>query len=395
MRRTKIAQVITRLDWGGSSDIVRIICANLDKDEYDIQLIIGDTQYPRAATEEFLNRYKDSVTIVPQLKRNIAPLEDLWALASLYLIFKKEKFDIVHTHTAKAGFLGRLAAALAGTPVIIHTPHGHNFYGYFGKFMSAVIVFLERIMARFTDRIIAMTEIEKMDYVKYGVANPDKIDLIYVGLELKPAGGMTTAGKDALKKSLGAYSGEIIVAMVGRIEHIKGPHIFIEAAAIVSARLPNVKFIVVGEGGLRASLEKRVKAIGLNDRIIFTGWREDAQAVISVCDIIVMPSLNEAVGMSLIEAQSMAVSVIASNVGGIPEIVKDNETAILVKPNDYTVLADSIYYLVLDDDLRIRMGKAGKEWVKNRFSVESMIDKTASIYEKLSKDKSAVNVIYK
>ena len=122
MRRTKIAQVITRLDWGGSSDIVRIICANLDKDEYDMQLIIGDTRHPRVATEEFLNRHKDSVTIVPQLKRNIAPLEDLWALASLYLIFKKEKFDIVHTHTAKAGFLGRLAAALAGTPVIIHTP---------------------------------------------------------------------------------------------------------------------------------------------------------------------------------------------------------------------------------------------------------------------------------
>lgn len=380
--KMKIAQVITRLDWGGSPDIFRILCSYLDPNLYDITLIIGDTKHPTPKTSEFLKRFNGRTVIVPQLRRDINPAFDIAAFWSLYSIFRKGRFDIVHTHTAKAGALGRLAASLARTPVIIHTPHGHNLYGYFNQRTSAIIARTEKFLTRFTDEIIALTELERSDYTASGVATAGKVSVIYQGLELDK---LTRDWKSAcsLKNTFKIRPEDRVVGMVGRLEPVKGSPVFIEAAARIAKLCPNVKFIIAGEGSLRDVMEKRARELGIGDAAIFAGWREDIPDMISLMDVMVLPSLNEAVGIALIEAQAEGVPVVASRVGGIPEVVKDRKTGILVPPSDAAAIADAVLSLLGDKPKCAAMGEAGKAWVRDRFRAEDMADKTSALYMRL------------
>ena len=182
MKKIKIAHVITRMDWGGSPDIVRILCQNLPKDIYEPWLITGETKHPSKKTEDFFKQCKDRIICIPALRRDIEPLNDLTTFFKLYVLFLKHRFDIVHTHTAKAGFLGRIAAKLAGVRKVVHTPHGHNFYGYFNPLASKIVVVLEKFADYFTDKIIALTELEKRDLIDYGVSNKEKIVVVKSGL---------------------------------------------------------------------------------------------------------------------------------------------------------------------------------------------------------------------
>lgn len=378
----KIAQVITRMDWGGSPDIVRITCERLSSLGHDIRLITGLTKNPSRKTNEFLARFSGKTAIIPQLKRDIRLFSDCAALARLYLLFRREKFDVVHTHTAKAGALGRIAANLAGVKVIVHTPHGHNFYGYFNPFFSRLIIIIEKALAFFTARIIALTELERADYLKYGVARGDKVDLIYFGLELDKfiyAG----ADKQGVKRSLGIKSDEMIVGMVGRLEEVKGPGFFVEAAILALKDFPRAKFFLVGEGSMRCQLEKRVKESGQEEKIIFTGWREDVPEILSILDILVLPSLNEAVGIVLIEAQAEGVAVIASRVGGVAETIKDGYTGTLVPCANPIALARAIEELLNYPEKRKVMGERGRAWVGDRFDAQEMARRISDLYLEL------------
>ncbi len=377
MNKIKVAQVITRLDWGGSPDIFRVLASGLDPEKFDVSLVIGRTAYPSAKTGEFLQRFSGRLTVINELQRDISPFRDLRAFFKLYNVFRREKFDIVHTHTAKAGALGRLAAKLSGVPKIVHTPHGHNFYGYFGPVLTRIIVIIERFLAKFTDKIIALTELEKNDLMKFGIAGEDKAVLIYQGLELD----IPKADKNAIKISFNIDIDDYAVGMIGRLEPVKGPEYFIKAAIEVSREFKNVKFLLVGS--LRLKLEKQVKDSGLADKFIFTGWREDVPDILSMLDIMVLPSLNEAVGIVLVQAQYLGVPVVATTVGGIPEVVKDNETGILVLASDVQGIAEGIKELLRDTAKRITMGQAGKTWVSGRFRAEEMIRKTSELYKEL------------
>jgi glycosyltransferase involved in cell wall biosynthesis len=386
MSKIKVAQVITRMDWGGSPDIVSITCSRLDPELYDVTLVVGQTRYPSVKMKEFLKKWNSKIVSIPQLRRNINPIYDLYAFIKLYSLFRSEKFDIVHTHTAKAGVLGRIAAYFSGRPVIIHTPHGHNFYGYFGPIGSKMVVIIERLLGRFSDKIICLTELEKKDYIRFKIAKEDKLSLIHLGLELddydKPS------GKSKIKIDFNIGPEENLVAMIGRLEPVKGPQYFVKAAVEVAKQNNITKFILIGEGSLRKTLEEKVGKLGFNEKIIFAGWREDIPEILSDLDILVLPSLNEAVGMVLIEAQAKGMAVIATNVGGIPEIVKDKQTGILVRPGDYLGLARAINHLLADREKRLVMGQAGKEWVRSRFKAEEMVSNISGIYQKLIKQKN-------
>lgn len=389
MKKIKIAQVITRMDWGGSPDILRILCQNLDPQIYDITVIVGQTRYPTSKTKSFLEVFKNRITIIPQLKRDISLFRDIPAFIRLYILFRKEKFDLVHTHTAKAGALARLAAHLAGIPVIIHTPHGHNFYGYFNAVASWIITCIEKMLTCMTDKIMVLTELEKRDYIRYGVATEEKLILIYQGLELeKFSPGQKDTAK--LKESLGIGSEENVVGFIGRLETIKGPEYFVEAAKLILKKRKNTKFILVGEGSLRNALEARVSAWGLKDKIKFSGWREDIPEIMSVLDLLVLPSLNEAVGIVLIEAQAQGVPVVASSVGGIPEIVKSQETGILVPPKDVSGLAAAILAILDNPDKRQAMSESARTWAGDRFKAEKMCEKISWLYTQILKDKNVV-----
>ncbi|RJR21267.1 MAG: glycosyltransferase family 1 protein [Nitrospiraceae bacterium] len=380
MKKIKIAQVITRLDWGGSPDIIRLVCKSLDPDRFDITLITGPSKNPSSMTENFLTEFKNRVITVPQLQRDVKPLDDIIALFRLYRLFRKEKFDIVHTHTAKAGALGRIAARLAGRAGVIHTSHGHNFYGYFGPAKSKLVIMAERFLTHFTDRITALTDLEKKDLSSYNVARPEKVDIINSGLELELYRNVK-ADKNGRRDKLGIKSGSVLVGMVGRLEQIKGPGYFIEAAVSVAEKCPQAEFLVVGEGSLRYKLESRCRELKISDRVTFTGWREDIPEILPGLDILVLPSLNEAVGRTLIEAGACGIPVVATKVGGIPEIVKDMETGILVPPGDADGLARALISLIEDNDKRQRMGEMARFWADDKFSASRMVASFSDLYE--------------
>ena len=382
MDRIKVAEVITRLDWGGSPDIYRILASNLDPKAFDVTLITGASEHMTVKTDEFLKRFSGKLIVVPSLKREIDPLRDLIALLSLWRIFRNGRFDLVHTHTAKAGALGRLAARMAGSGSVVHTPHGHNIYGYFSPAATKNIIRIEKWLSKRTDKIIALTELEKDDYIKSKIAAPEKIEVIYQGLELDR---YTCDSKDsiALKKAFNVPSGENVVGMIGRLEEVKGPAYFIDMAAEVLKKFPGTKFIIAGDGSLRQKLEAQAGALGIGPRVVFAGWRDDVPELISIVDVLVMPSLNEAVGMAAVEAQAEGVCVVATRVGGIPEVVKDRVTGLLVEPANAQALADAVSSLLSDKAARDRMGGEGRNRVRGKFDAWEMTRETSNLYIEL------------
>ncbi|MCX5679919.1 MAG: glycosyltransferase family 4 protein [Candidatus Omnitrophica bacterium] len=382
-KKIKIAEVVTRLDWSGAPDIVEIICGRLDPAIYDVTLIYGLTRHPSAKTEEFLKRSSGKITMIPYLKRDVSIFEDLAALTRLYGIFRRKKFDIVHTHTAKAGFLGRIAARLAGTPAVIHTPHGHDFYGYFGSLGSWFVIILEKIAALFADRIVVLTAIEKMDMLHYRICPAGKIEAIKSGIDFS---GFEKSDEEIAKKrsEFGIGPDDHVVGMVGRLESIKGFEYFIDSAKIVLNSISDTRFLIVGEGALRSSLEERARRLGIEDKVIFTGWREDMPLVISILDVLVLASLNEAVGRVLLEAGAAGKPTVATAVGGIPEIIRDGETGILVPPRDPKGIAAAVTGLLKDENKRRTMGFAAKAWIKSNFNEDKMVNDIDNIYRELT-----------
>jgi glycosyltransferase involved in cell wall biosynthesis len=381
-RKIKIAHIITRMDRGGAPDIVRLLFERTDKEQFDLTLIYGRTINPSERSKELLQKLGEKAVLVPFLRRDINLFYDVAAFFNIFSILKKGKFDIVHTHTAKAGALGRVAAKMAGVRKVIYSLHGHDFYGYFGYLGSRAVIWAEKIASLFCDKVHALTELEKKDLILFNICPESKIEVIYSGVDLdllKPSQQILDNFKQGPSKDK-TYQ----VGMVGRLEPVKGPQYFIDAAEIVLKQKSNVKFMVVGDGVLKDALQKRVRDSGLAEKIIFTGWREDVNSILFTLDILVLPSLNEAVGRSALEAQGLGVPVVAANVGGLPEVVKDGVTGFLVEPKDPAALADAILKLLNDDNKRSQLGQAARGWVDGKFSDRVMVEKFEELYRKLN-----------
>ena len=371
-RKIKVALVITRMDRGGAADMVRFLLEGLSRERFEVTLIFGETRFPSAKTAEFLKNYSGDVRVINNLQRRINPARDIAALAELWALFRRKKFDIVHTHTAKAGFLGRCAARGAKVRGIVHTPHGHNLYGYFGAGMNLFILFLERFASSFTDAIIALTELERNDCLRFKICAKGQCKLIYQGLELEAFAAIPPDRREIP-----------LIAFIGRLEKVKGAQYFLEAIPFIAKRHSNALFIFAGEGSMRNDLEKRARQLGIETRCSFTGWKEDVVDIFSKINLLVAPSLNEAVGMVLLEAQSAGVPVVATRVGGIPEVVKEGVSGVLVPAADPSALAEAVSALLADPGKRARMAEEGRRWVQGRFKKEAMVRETEELYRKL------------
>jgi glycosyltransferase involved in cell wall biosynthesis len=371
-KKCRILQIITRLDEGGSARVVREIAQRLDKNKYDVSLMCGKESLP----------FSNAVT-VPELIRNINPYKDIIALWKIYRYIKKGNYDIVHTHSSKAGLLGRWAAWIARVSAIIHTPHGHVFYGYFGILKSRLIILLEKITAGITTQLIALSEGEKRESLEFGIGKDKKWNVIHSAVRNPDS----RTRKLELKRRLNIHEDEIVVGTAARFEPVKGIKFFIEAIPeIVSQYKGAIKFMVVGDGSEKESLMSTVAGYNLNDSVIFTGWKENVPDMISVMDIFVQPSLNEGLGITIIQAQELGKAVVGTSVQGIPDLVRDGVTGILVPPGDSEALAYAILKIVKDKLLRENMGEAGKRLVGevvdgySLFSVELMIKKLNDLY---------------
>ncbi|MDP2863383.1 MAG: glycosyltransferase family 4 protein [Desulfobacterales bacterium] len=386
--KIKVIHIITRLDKGGSAENTLLTAGGLDKQIYDVLLVkglsneSGMAEGEAVAVEESIREAeREGVRIltIPGLVRRIAPFYDFKTFFALIKILRYERPDIVHTHTSKAGILGRWAAYFAGVPVIIHTPHGHVFWGYFGRLKTAFYIILEKITAFITDKIIALTEQEKNDHLHFRIASGDKFSVVHSGIKLDKFSNLS-ADPAAMRRKLGISEGDLVVGTTGRLTPVKGHRHLIEAAGnIVDAR-PNTTFVFLGDGELSDELKNMASKLGLKEKVKFPGWRPDVAEVMSAFDLFVLPSLNEGMGRVLVEAMALGKPVVASNVGGIPDLVIHNHNGLLVPPADVEGLVKSINIFLHDPKKRKEMGDRGKV-VAADYSTDAMIQKIERLYD--------------
>jgi glycosyltransferase involved in cell wall biosynthesis len=390
----KILHIITRLDRGGSAENTLLTCLGL-VEKYELVLVHGlslESNMTDLEKETVDSRIKNAmergVNVIPfpSLVRRISPLQDLRALFYLWRLIMREKPDMIHTHTSKAGILGRWAAWLARVPIIVHTAHGHVFYGHFGPLASRFFVLLERFMALTTDRMIALTEGERNDYITFSVSRPDKILTIHSGVEIDDYLS-AQVNVEEKRESLEISTKGPVVGTVGWLLPIKGPMHLLNAMESVWMDYPETTLIFVGKGDLEEELRSKAWQMGVSDRVKFLGWRDDIPEIMQILDVFVLPSLNEGMGRVLAEAMAAGKPVIASHVGGIPDLVKPGQNGFLVEPGDVSGLSRAITRLLSDKKIRDEMGRKGREMCQD-FSVEKMIEKIDVMYASLLQERS-------
>ncbi|VAX38249.1 hypothetical protein MNBD_UNCLBAC01-2029 [hydrothermal vent metagenome] len=382
--KRKVLHIITRLDAGGSTTNTLETCARLNKDKYDVSLISGKTYDFDGSIDLFIKKYNISCLFFNDLIRNINFFKDIKVFFQLYIFIRQNNFDIVHTHSSKAGIIGRWAAWFAGVKYIVHTPHGHVFYGYFNKFISGIFIMVERFTARITNKIITLTDIGKNEHIQYKIAQADKFMTIYSGINLeqfKPDLRVSAQYREIW----GIHPDEILFGTVARLDPIKGNECIIEAMHKVIEDIPSAKLIFIGDGTQRKVLEKQSIMLNLDKHIIFTEHQTDIKNHIGMFDIFVLASLNEGMGRVILEAMACSKPVIASRVGGIPELVKENQNGLLFPSGDSDALAAAMVQLAEDTQQQEKFGCTGKKFATEKFSLDKMLKDIEKLYDEVKK----------
>lgn len=391
LKRIKVIHIITRLDKGGSAENTVLTVSGLDREMYDVILIRGLSVESNMAEDEF-RAVEESVRAaeeegvrvitVPSLLRRLSPFCDLKVFFALIKILWQERPDIVHTHTSKAGISGRWAAFFARVPIIIHTPHGHVFWGYFGRLKTGIFILLEKISALITDRLVMLTEQEKNDHLHFHIAPGDKFSVVYSGINLDRFSNISV-DPAAMKKKLGIFESNLVVGTVGRLTHVKGHRYLIEAAGRIVSSRPDATFVFLGDGELLDELESMATKLGVEENVKFLGWRSDVAEVMSVFDVFVLPSLNEGMGRVLVEAMALGKPIVASDTGGIPDLVVQGKNGYLVSVGDVETLAERIRELLDDPGKRKKMGNVGRRYAAG-YGSEAMVEKIDRLYRELA-----------
>ncbi len=391
MKKTRIIHIITRLDKGGSAENTLLTVSLMDLNKYEIFLIHGLSLESNMSIMEREAVSLDMSQIegkgvrlfaLPSLVRRLSFTNDLLALISIYRLIRRIKPHIVHTHTSKAGFLGRLAAWLARVPIIIHTPHGHVFHSYYGPVLTKIFVIAEKVLSYTTDIITALTKRERDEHIEEGIASIKKYVIIHSGVPLVWLMNVYI-DVEAGKKKLGIPLNSNIIGVVGRLVPIKGHEYLVAAAKEIINEFGNTIFVFVGDGYLESRLKRQAESIGIRDNFIFTGWRSDAVKIIALFDILVVPSLNEGMGKVLIEGMALGKPIVASSVGGITDLVNNGDNGLLVPPRDSDTLGEAVLKLLRDKNLAKELGENGKANVCPEYDLFVMVRQIEDLYESL------------
>jgi len=337
-----IRVIIARLNVGGPAIHVTLLTANLRQPEFESLLVCGHIGPHEGDMTYFAEERGITPVYIEQLGRELSPLRDLVTLFKLWQLMRRVRPDVVHTHTAKAGFVGRLAAWLARVPVRVHTFHGHVLHGYFGPVKTRMFLWLERMTAHLSDRLITISPRLKDELVHtFRIAQEDKFSVVPLGLELTPFADMPRHS-GAFRRRFGISDSAPLIGIVGRIVPIKNHRLFLEAAHQVKRNLPDAHFVIVGDGELRETIERQALDMGLASSITFTGFLRDLKPVYSDMDVLVISSDNEGTPVSIIEALAAGVQVVSTAVGGVPDLLRHGRYGILTPPGDADALADGI-----------------------------------------------------
>jgi glycosyltransferase involved in cell wall biosynthesis len=386
-RPLRIAIVIARLNVGGPATHVIGLAAGLPRDGFTVRLLAGREGRGEAGMQYLADEMGVRPELVPELSPHLGPADAL-AFLRLWRIFREWKPDVVHTHTAKAGAVGRAAARCAGVPVVIHTFHGHVLRGYFSPPAEAFFRMIERTLTRITDRIVTLSPALRDDLAAMGIAPPEKIDVIPLGMDLA-AFRDCAARRGELRDELGIGPREALVGTVGRLVPIKNHRLFLESArSMVDSGNP-VRCIIVGDGGLCDSLKEYASRLGIAERVRFLGWKKDMAPVYAALDLFALTSDNEGTPVAVIEAMAAGVPVAATAVGGVPDVVRDGETGRLVPPGDARAMSRAWAAALSEKAESKRMADRARREVERQFGRERMISAMAGMYRRLAAEKTS------
>jgi glycosyltransferase involved in cell wall biosynthesis len=374
-KKVKVVQIIARMNVGGPAVIVADLMRSIDYSKVEQTLITG---YCDENEADYLETVATDIkaTRIAGLGRSVSLVADVRAFFALVGMLRELRPDIVHTHTAKAGVLGRLASMLAGRKVKrVHTFHGHLLHGYFSGWKVKLVIAIEKFLAKRTDVLVAVGNQVKLDLLEAGIGKADQYRVFYPGL-VEPA----KVAKEVARKQFEMTDGDIYVAYVGRMTAIKRPDRLLDTAAQIKARNLPVKIIVAGEGDLFEATKKDATARDLPVR--FLGWRKDIAALFSASDIAILTSDNEGIPLTLIQAAQASLPVVATGVGSVSDIVVHEVNGYLVD-SEPAALADALQKLAIDPVLREIMGTAGRERAVRYFSLEKMCADHTDLYQML------------
>jgi len=317
--------------------------------------------------------------------REVSPARDVAAVLQLYRLFRRERPAIVHTHTSKAGFVGRFAAWLAGVPAVIHQPHGHIFYGYWSRPRTAMFVALERVAAHWTDTMIALTPREIEEHLERGIGRAEQYAVVPSGVPTR-ALREGAASRAEARARLGLPADAYVVAGVGRFVPIKGFDLLVAALGELVAQVPNAHVVLIGDGVERGALEAQAAALGVTARLHISGAVTDVVGLLPAADVLAAPSRNEGMGRVLVEAMALGLPVVGTRVGGIGDVILDGECGLLVPPEDPGALAAALIELGQDAARRAKLSEGARPRAED-FSITVAAAAMRALYDSLARSR--------
>jgi glycosyltransferase involved in cell wall biosynthesis len=382
----RILRVIARLNMGGPALHVAYLTDGLKKRGYDTTLVAGSLARGEDSMAFVADARDVPVVRIDELGREISPLRDLVATFRLARLIRRERPQILHTHTAKAGTVGRVAALLTGSrrpPIVVHTFHGHVLRGYFGPVRSLFFRLLERWLASRTTALVAVSPQVRDDLVSLGIAPRERFAIIRLGIELDERIAADQDDRAESRRYLGIPDERFAIGWIGRMTPVKRTDDVLVAFKRLRDGGVDATLCMVGDGPDRAGLEQRAYELGIVRDTLFLGYQEDVAPFYAAFDALVLPSSNEGTPVSVIEALGAGRPVVATRVGGVPDIVRDGEDGFLVEPGATDELADRLARLARDPALRERMGKQGRERVLPRYAVDRLVGDMDQLYRSL------------
>ena len=379
-------RVIARLNMGGPALHVAYLSAGLKERGYETTLVAGSLALGEESMSGVAERLGVPIVTVPELHREISPLRDLRSVYHVAELIRELRPHILHTHTAKAGAIGRMAAMLAGgaaPPIVVHTFHGHVLRGYFGPLRSGFFRELERWLARRTTALVAVSPEVRDDLVALGIAPAEKFTVVRLGIELDARIGLPDGNGREARRLLGIPPDRFVVGWIGRMTGVKRTDDVLLAVRRLRDRGVDAVLCMVGDGPDRDTVERRAHELGIVRDSVFLGYQEEVAPYYAAFDALILPSANEGTPVSAIEALAGGRPVVATRVGGVPDVVRDGIDGFLVEPGDVDAMADRLAALAGDAQLRHRMGEAGRADVHERYSVDRLLDDVDQLYRRL------------
>lgn len=381
MRKINLLYVITKLELGGAQKQLLSLIRRLDKEKFNLFLF---TAQDGLLVKDALGI--NGLTIIRSkcLERKINPLKDLLALIEIHRFIKSNNIDIVHTHSSKAGILGRCAARFARVNFIIHTVHGWSFNDYQPNFIRHIFIGLERLSARLSHKLIVVSYYDKQKGLINRIGREDKYIVIRYGIDCAEF----FKRDQKIKEELGIDNTDLVVTMISCLKPQKSPQDFIKLAFLVNRIQPDIKFLLVGDGVLRKKIEKLISEFNLQSEVILTGWRRDVYRILSATDVFVLTSLWEGLPIAALEASASSIPAIATHTGGIAEVIIDGKTGFLIPSRNLKLMSERLTLLLKDGNLRRQMGENARNKLGPKFMLTNTVRDTQNLYDSLFEAKN-------